>query len=389
VRFSRRTPEDLAENSLALALRARTEPFVDLTVSNPTIVGLSPSEDELRDALAPAGSATYRPDPRGLASAREAVAAAYAARGAEIHPDRIFLTASTSEAYAFLFKLLANPGDALLVPEPSYPLFEHVVRLEGLSAIPYRLRASAPEHRWRLDLSTIQHGLDAGARAVLSVHPNNPTGSFVSADDRGLLLGLLDPAGHALISDEVFLDFPVEGASDAAGPAAAASTGPLAFSLGGLSKSCGLPQMKLSWIVMGGDAAAAASAEERLELIADTYLSVGTPVQLALPRLLEMGARAADRIRERLRRNLAALDAALARIPGALRLPAEGGWTAVLRLGDAAGGGAAETLLRDAGVLVQPGWFFDFEEEDAVVASLLPRPDDFDEGLTRIVGALS
>jgi len=390
VRFSRRPPEDLSENPLAAALRGRTEPFVDLTVSNPTIAGLSPSEDELRGAFSLTGSATYRPDPRGLESAREAVAASYAARGAEIRPDRVFLTASTSEAYAFLFKLLADPGDALLVPEPSYPLFDHLVRLEGLSAISYRLRAAFPEHRWRIDLASIQQGLDAGARAVLSVHPNNPTGSFVSADDRGRLLGLLDPDGHALISDEVFLDFPVEGASDAAAPAAAASTGPLAFSLGGLSTSCGLPQMKLSWIVVGGDPAAAAAAAERLELIADTYLSVGTPVQLALPRLLEIGARAADRIRERLRRNLAALDAALARIPGAFRLPAEGGWTAVLRLGDAAGGGdAAETLLRDAGALVQPGWFFDFEEEDAVVASLLPRPDDFDEGLARIVGALA
>jgi len=193
-----------------------------------------------------------------------------------------------------------------------------------------------------------------------------------------------------LISDEVFLDFAVEGASDPARPAAAAPVGPLAFSLGGLSKSCGLPQLKLAWIAVGGDARVAAEASQRLELIADTYLSVGTPVQLALPRLLESGARAAERIGERLRRNLAALDRVLARIPGTARLPVEGGWSAVLRIGAAVrGGDLALELLETADVLVQPGWFFDFEEEDAVVVSLLPLPADFDEGLARLAGALA
>ncbi len=389
MRFSRRTPENLSENPLTLALRTRTEPYVDLTVSNPTIVGLSPSEEELRDAISPGGASTYRPDPRGLPSAREAIAASYAARGAEIHPDRILLTASTSEAYAFLFKLLADPGDALLVPEPSYPLFEHLVRLEALSAVPYRLRVSPPENRWRLDFGTVERGLDGGARAVLSVHPNNPTGSFVSVGDRRRLLERLDPARHALISDEVFFDFAVEGAPDPAPPAAASPAGPLAFSLGGLSKSCALPQMKLAWIAVGGDTHASAEAAARLELIADTYLSVATAVQLALPRIFEAGARAAERIRERARRNLGALDTALAGIPGAARLPVEGGWSVVVRIGAAAGTDPAGRLLREAGVLVQPGWFFDFPEEDVVVASLLPRPADFDEGLARIAAALA
>ncbi|HET9795383.1 MAG TPA: pyridoxal phosphate-dependent aminotransferase [Thermoanaerobaculia bacterium] len=386
--FSRRTPADLSENPLAAALRARSEPYVDLTVSNPSAAGLSPSEEELRGALSPAGSAAYRPDPRGLASAREAVSASYAARGADIHPDHIFLTASTSEAYSFLFKLLADPGDALLVPEPSYPLFEHLVRLEALSAVPYRLRLPPPEHRWRLDFATIERGLDGGARAVLSVHPNNPTGSFVSGDDRRRLLALLDPGRHALVSDEVFLDFAVEGGADPAAPAASARGGPLAFSLGGISKSCALPQMKLAWIAIGGERAAAAAAADRLELIADTYLSVGTPVQLALPRLFEIGFRAGERIRERLRGNLAALDATLARIPGSSRLPVEAGWSAVVRLA-AGNGDPAGMLLRDAGVLVQPGWFFDFAEDDVVVVSLLPEPAEFGSGWERIVAALS
>jgi aspartate/methionine/tyrosine aminotransferase len=389
VRFSLRTPEDLSENPFTVALRARTAPYVDLTVSNPTSAGLSPSEEELRGVLSPAGSATYRPDPRGLASAREAVAGYYAARGADVPPDRIFLTASTSEAYAFLFKLLGDPGDALLVPEPSYPLFEHLVRLEALSAIPYRLRFAPSENRWLTDFGTIERGLDSGARAVLSVHPNNPTGSFVYDGERRRLLALLDPARHAFVSDEVFLDFEVEGAPDPAPPAAAAAAGPLAFSLGGLSKSCALPQMKLAWIAIGGERNVAAAAAARLELIADTYLSVATPVQLALPRLLEIGARSAERIRERLRRNLAALDRALAGIPGSARLPVEGGWSAVVRIGAAAGADAAGRLLREGAVLVQPGWFFDFAEEDVVVLSLLPPPSDFDEGIARIARALA
>jgi len=390
VQFSRRTPADLSENPITAALRSRAEPFLDLTVSNPTAAGLSPSDEELRDALAAPGSAIYRPDPRGLASAREAVAGYYAARGEDVSPDRIFLTASTSEAYAFLLKLLGDAGDSMLVPEPSYPLFEHLIRLEGLTAIPYRLRLSPPANRWRLDLAAVERGLDSGARAVLSVHPNNPTGSFVGREERRRLASLLDPSRHALASDEVFLDFPVEGAPDPAEAAASSREGPLAFSLGGLSKSCALPQLKLAWIAVGGDADAAREASDRLDLIADTYLSVATPVQLALPRLFEIGGRAAVRIRERLRRNLAALDRALSRVTGAGRFPVEGGWSAVLRLPAApSGGDIALALLETAGVLVQPGWFFDFERDDVVVVSLLPPPSVFDEGLDRIVSALS
>lgn len=387
--FSRRTPADLSENPLARALQRRESPPLDLTVSNPTAVGLSPSDEELRAAIAPAGSGAYHPDPRGIASAREAVSGWYAERGVAIPPERIVLTASTSEAYAFLFKLLGDPGDALLAPEPSYPLFDHLVRLEGLSLVPYRLRASPVDGRWRIDLATVERGLDEGARAILAVHPNNPTGSFVREEDRRAVAALLEPSRHAIVSDEVFLDFAVEDAPGKAGAAAEAREGPLAFSLGGLSKSCALPQMKLAWIAVGGERRAAEAALERLEIVADTYLSVATPVQLALPAIFEIGARAAERVRVRLRTNLAALDDALRRIPGAARYPVEGGWSAVVRLPAAGEADLALSLLERAGVLVQPGWFFDFEAGDTVVVSLLPAPAVFAEGLEKIRAALA
>jgi alanine-synthesizing transaminase len=389
MRFSRRTPPDISENSMTRALRARAAPPVDLTVSNPTAAGLSPTEAELADALSAPGQAAYRPDPKGIRLAREAVSRHYAALGAPVDPDRIVLTASTSEAYSHLFKLLADPGEAMLTPVPSYPLFEHLIRLEGLAEVPYRLRFSDAESRWAIDLATVEQGLDDGARAILSVHPNNPTGNFVREDERRETLARLEPGGQALISDEVFFDYPVEAAAGSAGVAAAAREGPLAFSLGGLSKSCCLPQMKIAWIAAGGDAAVVREAIERLDLIADTYLSVSTPMQRALPDLFRIGAAAAERTRHRLRRNLAALDRALESLPGAGRYPVEGGWSAVVRfLPPENGEDLALFLLEAVGVLVQPGWFFDFGREDVVVLSLIVDPSDFDEGLARIVFGL-
>ncbi len=387
--FSRRTPADLSANPLTLALRARATPPLDLTLSNPTLAGLSPSEKEVRTTLSAPGGGEYRPEPRGMKSAREAVAEHYATRGAAIDPDRIILTASTSEAYAHLFKLLGDPGDLLLVPEPSYPLFEHLIRLDGLDALPYTLRPSIADGRWSIDFSSIERGLDLGARTVLSVHPNNPTGNFVKQDERARLTALLDPSRHALISDEVFLDFPVEDILGKAGVAAAATEGPLAFSLGGLSKSCGLPQMKLAWIAVGGDASAAGEALERLDVIADAYLSVSTPAQLALPRLFEIGANAAARIRARIGRNLASLDRVLAALPGAFRHPVEGGWSAVVRLPRKDDRDLSLFLLDRAGALVQPAWFFNWAQDDAVVTSLLPEPAVFDEAWKRIVAAVA
>jgi aspartate/methionine/tyrosine aminotransferase len=386
--FSRRTPADLAENPLTRALKERRTPFVDLTISNPTLTGLSPSEEEIREALSTEGSSSYAPHPRGTVLAREAVSAYYRERGANVPPERIVLTASTSEAYGFLFKLIGDPGDRLLVPEPSYPLFDHLIRLEGLSEAPYALRHSPLDGRWRVDLASVERGLDAGCRAMLSVHPNNPTGNFVTGDERRRISALLDPDRHAVISDEVFLDFPVEDVAGRGGVAAEASSGPLAFSLGGLSKSCALPQMKLAWIAVGGEPAAANEALERLDLIADTYLSVATPVQRALPKLFEAGTRAAARVRDRIARNLAALDRALAALPSASRFPVEGGWSVVVRLPMPEPHRDLALLLLDrGGVLAQPGWFFNFGGDDLVVLSLLLEPGVFDEGLARIAAA--
>jgi len=388
MRFSKRTPADLSENPITRALRGRSSPPIDLTVSNPTATGLSPTEEELDAALSVAGKSAYRPDPKGSPLAREAVAGYYATRGADVDPERIVLTASTSEAYAHLFKLLADPGEAILVPDPSYPLFEHLIRLEGLTEISYALRSRGPESRWAIDFATVDRGLDAGARAILSVHPNNPTGNFVGEEERRGILTRLDPDAQALISDEVFLDYPVEGGGERAGVAAAEPEGPLAFSLGGLSKSCGLPQMKVAWIAVGGDPALARDAIARLELIADTYLSVSTPVQCALPALLAIGAKAADRIRGRLRRNLGVLDRALDGMRDAGRLPVEGGWSALVRI-PRAGVDAAAFLLERAGVLVHPGWFFNIPDDRIVVLSLISDPADFEDGLSRIAAAVA
>ncbi len=386
MRFSRRTPGDLAENRIARSLRGRTRPYLDLTESNPTRAGLSPAEEEIARAFSRPGIGLYRPDPRGLLSAREAVAGYYRERGVEADPDRLFLTASTSEAYAFLFKLLCDPGEAVLLPEPSYPLFDHLTDLEGIRRISYRL---LPEGHWGIDLSGVEAGLAAGARAVLLVNPNNPTGTFLKGHELAELARLAAARGAALISDEVFLDFAF-GPDPARVPVAAAAAGEaLAFSLGGLSKSCALPQVKLAWILAAGPEREIGEALPRLELIADTYLSVSTPAQIALPALLEAGAGSAAAIRRRVRENLASLDRLLAELPasaGVARLPSEGGWYAILRLPSTRSEEELVlALLEEHGVLVQPGWFFNFPCEAFLVVSLLPEPDVFREGAVRVL----
>lgn len=376
----------MAENRLALALRRRTRPYIDLTESNPTRAGLSPTDEEISAALSRPGIGSYRPDPRGLLSAREAVADYYRGRGAAVDPEDLVLTASTSEAYGFLFKLLCDPGEAILVPEPSYPLFDHLTDLEGIRRIPYRL---LPESHWGIDLASVETGLDAGARAVLIVNPNNPTGTFLKSHELVEIDRLAAARGAALISDEVFLDYALRPDSRRISVAAAAAGEALTFSLGGLSKSCALPQMKLAWILAGGPRGEIAQAMPRLELIADTYLSVSTPVQVALPALFDAGARAAAAVRERVRGNLDTLDALLATLAaaaGVSRLPAEGGWSATLRFPSTCN--EEEMVLRlleEQDVLVQPGWFFNFPFETIAVASLLPEAGSFREGIGRIL----
>lgn len=368
-------------NRLAAALaerRARGLPVLDLTESNPTRVDLPYPGPEILAALGDPAALRYEPAPFGLPAARAAVAAETGAPA-----DRVVLTASTSEAYAFLFKLLCEPGDEVLIPQPSYPLFEHLAALEHVAAVPYPLRFS--EDRWEPDLAAAAVG--PRTRALCVVHPNNPTGSFLKRGELEALRALAARHDLALISDEVFLGYGAGPDPERAGPVAAGSPG-LAFSLGGLSKQCGLPQLKLGWIVAGGPEPVVRPALERLELIADTFLSVGAPVQVALPGLLALGGRVREAIRARVARNRAALAGAARGHPVRV-LPAEGGWYALLRVPATRSEEEAALELLGAGVLAHPGYFFDLPFEGALVLSLLPAPAVFDAAVATVLGAAS
>lgn len=363
------------------ALRAGGVPVADLTASNPTQAGL-PYPGDLLAPLADARALVYEPDPRGLASARAAVAADHARRGAVVDPAHVVLTASTSEAYTWLFKLLCNPGDHVLVPRPSYPLFEHLTRLEGVRAVPYDLEYHG---RWEIDLASLA-AAPADTRALLVVSPNNPTGSCVSAREVDRLTAFCRERGCALVADEVFADYPL----DAAQPVTdlAVGAGVLAFTLGGLSKSLGLPQLKLGWMVAGGPPADRDRALAALELIADSFLSVGTPVQVAAPALLARAAPIRAAIHARVRRNLDAARATVAREPACELLRTEAGWTTVLRIPATRSEEAfVLDLLERERILVHPGYFFDFRAEAFVVVSLLPPEDVFADAISRVVRA--
>src|SRR5258706_10767686 len=300
--FSRRLPPHVDLNALtaALARRAGRGPVVDLTESNPTRAGIPYPPDVLRGLSAP-GALRYEPHALGLPSARDAIARDHGRRGITIDPAHIVLTASTSEAYTWLFKLLCNPGESVLVPRPSYPLFEHLTRLEGVCSTPFDLEYHG---RWEIDPATLD-AAPADTRAVVIVSPNNPTGSYVSRRDVDHVSALCRDRGWALIVDEVFADYPLD--VDAPLTDIAARSDVLAFTLGGLSKSAGLPQLKLGWIVAGCSPSAPDAALAGLEVIADSFLSVATPVQLAASDLLEHGASVRSAIQERLRADLAAL----------------------------------------------------------------------------------
>jgi alanine-synthesizing transaminase len=320
-----------------------------------------------------------------VVDAREAVAADYARRGIAVSPDRLLLTASTSEAYALLFKLLCDPGDRVLVPQPSYPLFEHLTALESVTAVPYPLD---PHGGWGLDVPAIASALDARTRAVLLVSPNNPTGSTVEAADLAALAALASERGVALVGDEVFADYPLRiGLSPVS---VLQQDRALAFGLGGLSKSVGLPQVKVAWIGVAGPGKLVEEALGGLEIVADTFLSVSTPAQLALGDLLAGGAAVRAAIRTRVTRNLAALRAVAAGAPALTLQEPDGGWSAVVQVPAPHGEEAlAVALVEQDAVLVHPGYFFDFPREAFVVVSLLPSPDVFDAGLARVVARVA
>jgi alanine-synthesizing transaminase len=378
--FSSRLQWDSQPNPLSILLaekRRSGAAILDLTESNPTHAGLDYPGGELLAALADPRALRYDPDPRGLLSAREAVSEYYSKRGVEVPASRILLTASTSEAYSYLFKLLADPGDEILVPRPSYPLFDYLAAMESVRVIQYALRYDG---LWHIDFDALASAITPRTRAIVVVNPNNPTGSYLKRAE----WERLKTFGLPILSDEVFSDF-----GFAPDPARlttlAGQSDALTFSMSGLSKIAGLPQMKLGWIVVGGPDHAAAL--EGLEWIADTFLSVATPIQWALPRILAESAAVQEQIRRRTRVNLEHLiERASGADSGCRCLHVEGGWYAILEVPRIRTEEEwALRLLAGSDVLVQPGFFYDFEAEAFLVLSLLTPPAIFAVGLRRIL----
>lgn len=378
MRFSERSGFDLTPNRLARLAQERRRAgaeVLDLTLSNPSQAGL-PAPAEVLRLLADPKSLFYEPSPRGLPAAREAIAQDFARRGYALSPERILLTASTSEAYGFLFKLLCDPGDAVLVPRPSYPLFEFLARFENVRTACYDLDYDG---EWHVSVEKLSAAIPERARAIVVVNPNNPTGHFLKRSEAAAIEALCAARSLALISDEVFADYGF--ASDPRRALSLARDGPaLSFALGGLSKSCALPQLKLGWIAVTGPSALRETALDRLEIIADSYLSVGTPVQHAAPRLLALLPALQAPVRARIEVNRTALLRAVAG-SAVTPLDSEGGWCAILKVPRTVSEeDRVLGLLERHGVLVHPGFFFDFPTEAYLVLSLLPAEETFARG---------
>jgi alanine-synthesizing transaminase len=359
MKFSHRLPREQSVNSLSRLLSAKRREgaqVLDLTESNPTHAGIRYPTGFLA-ALADERAARYEPEPFGLLPARECIAQEY---GEQV--DRVILTASTSEAYSWLLKLLCDPGDEVLIPRPSYPLFDYLAALESVTVKHYGLFYDHGDKGWFIDFHTLEHSLTERTRAIVLVNPNNPTGHFIRRHELDRLVRLRQRHEIAIVSDEVFSDYLIDPAPDSV----LTLRGVADFSLNGLSKLVGLPQMKLAWMI-------AKRPMPELEIIADTYLSLGTPVQMALPSLLALRGPVQQQIIERVRANLALL-------PRSLRV--EAGWYAIIPVMDEEE--TTETLLRDHNVLVQPGFFYDFERSGYIVVSLLTPPEIFREGISRI-----
>jgi alanine-synthesizing transaminase len=379
--FSKRTSWDAGETSYSAAvreLRASDRPSYDLTLANPTACGFHYDAHALLPPLTDAHALHYDPDPRGMRSAREAVARYYADHAAGIAPDHLLLTTSTSESYSYLFRLLCNPGDEVLVAQPGYPLFNFLADLDAVRLQAYPLFF---DHGWWIDFAELELRITPRTRAVLVVHPNNPTGHWTAAAERALLEELCVRHGLALIVDEVFLDYPIENAPTrtfAAGPHPA-----LTFVLSGMSKIAGLPQMKVAWIAVFGPEAPRRTALSRLEIVADTFLSMNTPMQLALPHWLAGRASIQRQILARVRTNLAALRSHGHAIH---TLPVQAGWNAVLSLPACVGeAGCAERLARRSGVITHPGSFYAMPEVQRLIVSLIVPPDVFSTGIIRLM----
>ena len=381
--FSRRTAWNLAANRFTAAvrdvLRSKREIF-DLTISNPTRAGISYDRAAIFESLNNEQSLEYDPQPKGILSAREAVVEYYHERGQGVSPENLVLTAGTSEGYSYIFRLLANPGDEILVPKPSYPLLEFLADLEDVKLVPYPL---IYDHGWQIDLHSLEQSVSEKTRAIAVVHPNNPTGSYVSREELFRLNGLCARQRLALIVDEVFLDYPHDGQNRRS---FATNKAALTFTLSGLSKISALPQMKLAWIAVSGAEEFARDALGRLEIIADSYLSVSTAIQLAAPALLEQRRSIQPQLMTRLETNLCELDRELAGHRACARLEVQGGWYAVLRVPvTRSDEDLAIALLREANVLVHPGHFYDFPSDGYLVLSLIAEPRVFGQGISRIL----
>jgi len=392
--FASRTNWRLEPNRFALALEAHRRSgrkLLDLTASNPTTCGFSYPQQEILAALANPQALEYRPESRGLPETRAAIAEYYRGRASfaieRVDPERIFLTCSTSEAYTYVFRLLCEAGDEILVPEPSYPLLEFLADLADIRLTPYPLLY---DHGWQIDLHGLAAALTPRSRALLVVHPNNPTGSFVKPREAAELAAICARREMAVVADEVFLDYAPAPAPGRAPEAKSAPTfalhhAALTFTLSGLSKIAALPQMKMSWLIVSGPETLARQASDRLEVIADTYLSPSTPVQLATPAFLDLRGGLQAQLQQRIAANLAHLDHALADPCPITRLEREGGWYAVLRAPASAQDEALVVdLLERFSVLAHPGHFFNFPRDGFLVLSLITPEADFLEGVQRL-----
>jgi alanine-synthesizing transaminase len=381
--FSDRFNWDLSPNALSLMLldkRSRGEKIFDLTQSNPTQAGFEYDADDLLAALSQSEAMTYEPDPRGLVKARRAIAQYYQDRGENIDVDALFLTASTSEAYSMLFKLLGNPGDEILVPRPGYPLISYLARFESLQPFSYPLRYDDAKG-WSIDRDVLQALITSRCRAIIVVNPNNPTGNYLKQQELENRL--------ALIVDEVFSDYHGAGAPQEV-PTVVNRTQALTFALNGFSKMLGLPQVKLGWIVCGGDPDLAKAAQSRLEILLDFYLSVSTPAQHAAAKLLGRRQEIQRQILDRIAANSQFLEEQIARAANCRALVREGGWYAVIEILDAVSdeNRVLQLLERDH-VLVHPGYLYEFHKEGIVVVSLLTPVETFRTGIYRLIAQRS
>jgi aspartate/methionine/tyrosine aminotransferase len=384
--FARRTNWNLSANRYSLAVdgaRRSGRALLDLTASNPTTVGLHFERERILRALQHPQALEYEPASKGILPAREAVASYYAEKGIPLPAERIILTVSTSEAYSYCFRLLCDPGDEVLVPSPSYPLFEFLADIQDVTLVPYEL---VYDHGWQIEFESLRRAITPRSRAIMVVHPNNPTGHLTRGWELERLNALCGEHELALVADEVFLDY---GLTDETPLSFAANEGALSFTLSGLSKICALPQIKVAWIAASGPPELVRTALDRLDVIADTYLSPNAPVQWAIPELLATRGAIQAQLRERVRCNLRELDAQLAAATMTTRLAFDAGWYAVLRTpATRSDEDTAIALLEQESVLVHPGHFFDFPGSGYLVASLIAPDEDFREGIGRVLRAI-